>query len=238
MPFLNWIGKEKVINHHKEVPFCVLEKKYTFNQNGEQNSQNKSENMLIHGDNLLALKALLPKFENKVDCIFIDPPYNTGEEKWVYNDNVNDPQIRKWLGQVVGAEGEDLSRHDKWLCMMYPRLRLLQKLLADDGVIYISIDENEETNLKCICDEIFGTSNFIASIPWRKRTAKSDVPFGISQDFDKILTYAKSTKFKAYVKGQPRKYYETEDFPNKPWRVHDLTKQTTAEERPNSFFLQ
>ena len=99
--------------------------------------------MIIHGDNLEALKALLPQYEGKVKCIYIDPPYNTGNEGWCYNDNVSDPHIQKWLGEVVGKEGEDLTRHDKWLCMMYPRLMLLQKLLADDGVIFISIDDNE-----------------------------------------------------------------------------------------------
>ncbi|MDK6689845.1 DNA methyltransferase, partial [Aerococcus urinae] len=105
-----------------------------------------------HGDNLEALKALLPKYEGKVDCIYIDPPYNTGNEGWIYNDAVNDPRIKKWLGEVVGKEGEDLSRHDKWLCMMYPRLRLLQRLLAPTGAIFISVDDNEAANLRLICD--------------------------------------------------------------------------------------
>lgn len=157
MPTLEWIGKEKVINHHQEVPFRVLDKKYTFNAE-------ESENMIIHGDNLLALKSLLPQYEGRVDCIYIDPPYNTGNEKWVYNDNVNDPRIKKWLGEVVGTEGEDLSRHDKWLCMMYPRLKLLHKLLSKNGAIFISIDDNEIYNLKLICDEIFGKNNFVGSI--------------------------------------------------------------------------
>jgi adenine-specific DNA-methyltransferase len=156
MPRLTWLGKDKVENHHNDVPFRVLDRKYTFGE--------PSENMLIHGDNLDALKALLPQYEGRVKCVYIDPPYNTGNEDWVYNDNVNDPKIRKWLGEVVGREGEDLSRHDKWLCMMYPRLRLLQRLLADDGAIFISIDNNEVFNLKLICDEIFGVSNFIDCI--------------------------------------------------------------------------
>lgn len=135
MPTLNWIGKDKVLNHHFEVPFHVLERQYSFDEAGKHEEDNGSENMIIHGDNLLALKSLLPKYEGKIKCIYIDPPYNTGNENWVYNDNVNDPQIQRWLHQVVGKEGEDLSRHDKWLCMMYPRLKLLQRLLADDGVI-------------------------------------------------------------------------------------------------------
>ncbi|MDZ7925107.1 MAG: site-specific DNA-methyltransferase [Marinagarivorans sp.] len=118
-------------------------------------------NRIIHGDNLEALKSLLPEYEGKINCIYIDPPYNTGTEGWRYNDNVNDPKIKKWLGKVVGEEGEDLSRHDKWLCMMYPRLKLLHRLLADDGAIFISIDENEQASLRLIMDEIFGTRNFV-----------------------------------------------------------------------------
>ena len=120
--------------------------------------------MIIRGDNLEALKALLPRYEGCVKCIYIDPPYNTGNEGWVYNDNVNDPKIKKWLGEVVGKEGEDLTRHDKWLCMMYPRLKLLQKLLADDGVIFISIDEIEHRYLELVMDEIFGSANRIDTL--------------------------------------------------------------------------
>ena len=142
MPTLNWIGKEKVVSHHLEVPYRVLDRKYTFGDTPD------SGNMIIHGDNLEALKALLPQYEGKVKCIYIDPPYNTGNENWVYNDNVNDPHIRKWLGKVVGSEIDDLTRHDKWLCMMYPRLVLLQRLLSDDGAIFISIDDNEQANLQ------------------------------------------------------------------------------------------
>lgn len=146
MPTLNWIGKEQIINHHNDVPFRVLERKYTWNADGSSAQQHASRvhstNKIIHGDNLEALKALLPEYEGRIKCIYIDPPYNTGNENWVYNDNVNSPKIRKWLGQVVGKESEDLSRHDKWLCMMYPRLVLLQKLLSDDGAIFISIDDN------------------------------------------------------------------------------------------------
>lgn len=143
------------MNHHLDVPYCVLDRKYSFNESGKHEADNGSQNMIIHGDNLTALKSLLPKYEGKIKCIYIDPPYNTGNEGWINNDNVNDPQIKKWLGEVVGKEGEDLSRHDKWLCMMYPRLRLLEKLLADDGAIFISIDDTECANLRMIYDEIF-----------------------------------------------------------------------------------
>lgn len=160
MPTLHWIGKEKVQKHHNDVPYRVLEKQYTYGEYGNDAPRVVSQdNMIIHGDNLEALKALLPEYQGKVDCIYIDPPYNTGNEGWVYNDNVNDPHIRKWLGAVVGKEAEDLTRHDKWLCMMYPRLVLLQKLLSPNGVMFISIDDFEQTNLKEICHELFGVQN-------------------------------------------------------------------------------
>ena len=147
MPTLHWVGKDKVVNHHHDVPFRLLNHEYRFTaKDGTPN--NSTDNRIIHGDNLEALKSLLPEFEGKVKCIYIDPPYNTGKEGWVYNDNVNDPKIKKWLGQVVGKEGEDLSRHDKWLCMMYPRLKLLHKLLADDGMIFISINDVESASLR------------------------------------------------------------------------------------------
>lgn len=157
MPTLHWIGKDKVINHHMDVPFKVLEHSYGFN-NGEQTEiETKSGNKIIHGDNLEALKSLLPEYENGIDCIYIDPPYNTGNENWVYNDNVNDQKLKKWLGQVVGKESEDLSRHDKWLCMMYPRLKLLQKLLSENGRLVISIGYQEVFNLMPIVKELFNS---------------------------------------------------------------------------------
>ncbi len=191
MPILNWIGKEKVINHHLDVPYKVLERKYDFYDDEQYIEEKYYENKIIRGDNLEALKALLPQYEGKIDCIYIDPPYNTGNEKWVYNDNVNDSKIRKWLGEVVGKEGEDLSRHDKWLCMMYPRLKLLQKLLANDGAIFISIDDNEQANLKLICDEIFGASNFISEMIWQKRKGGGNDSFFIGVDHEYIIVYAK-----------------------------------------------
>lgn len=161
MPTLEWIGKDKVINHHQQVPFRILERQYSYDQQGQHNEDNGSENMIIHGDNLEALKALLPRYEGKVKCIYIDPPYNTGNEGWCYNDNVKDPKIQKWLGEVVGKEGEDLSRHDKWLCMMYPRLRLLQKLLCDDGCIVISISYHELHHLILLCKEFFSSRQIV-----------------------------------------------------------------------------
>ena len=190
MPTLEWIGKEKVVNHHLEVPYRVLERQYSFDENGRHDEDNGSENMIIHGDNLEALKSLLPQYEGRVKCIYIDPPYNTGNEGWVYNDNVNDPHIKEWLNKTVGKEGEDLSRHDKWLCMMYPRLKLLQKLLAEDGAIFISIDDSEVGNLRKICDEIFGGRNFLAQIIWERAFAPVNLKKHFSPSHDYIICYA------------------------------------------------
>ncbi len=161
MPTLDWIGKEKVVNHHLDVPYRVLEHKYSYDENGQHTEDNNSENMIINGDNLAALKSLLPQYEGRIKCIYIDPPYNTGNEGWIYNDNVNDPRIKKWLGEVVGKDGEDLSRHDKWLSMMYPRLKLLQRLLTEDGCLILSISYHELHNLIGICKEIFATRQIV-----------------------------------------------------------------------------
>lgn len=199
MPTLEWIGKDKVVNHHQEVPFRILDKKYTFNAEN-------SDNMIIHGDNLLALKSLLPQYKGLIDCIYIDPPYNTGkkEGQWVYSDNVDDPRIKKWLGEVVGAEGEDLSRHDKWLCMMYPRLKLLHKLLSNEGIIFISIDDNELASLKLCCDEIFGSSNFIGylSVEINPKGRKNSDFISISNDY--CVIYAKNKKDTYFLENIPK----------------------------------
>lgn len=193
MPTLTWIGKEKVVNHHQEVPYRVLEHKYGFRADDPADTTpTNSGNKIIHGDNLEALKSLLPEYEGRIKCIYIDPPYNTGNEKWVYNDNVNDPKIKEWLGQVVGKQGEDLSRHDKWLCMMYPRLKLLHKLLADYGVIFISIDDNELANLKQLCDEIFGANNFIDFFSWVKTETPANLSYKTKKSVEYIVCYQKS----------------------------------------------
>jgi adenine-specific DNA-methyltransferase len=204
MPTLTWVGKDKVVNHHHDVPFRILNKQYSFAANNHS-LINSTQNRIIQGDNLEALKSLLPEFEGKVKCIYIDPPYNTGNEGWVYNDNVNDPKMKKWLGQVVGKEGEDLSRHDKWLCMMYPRLKLLHKLLADDGVIFVSIDDNEQANLKLIMDEIWGAGNFLASIAWEKRYTRSNNAKLFYSLKDTILVYRKSHLVSELKEGRTEK---------------------------------
>lgn len=188
MPTLHWVGKDKVKHHHRDVPYRVLLDDHHY-QAPAGTPGNSTDNRIIQGDNLEALKSLLPEFEGKVQCIYIDPPYNTGNEGWVYNDNVNDPRIKKWLGQVVGKEGEDMSRHDKWLCMMYPRLKLLHRLLKDDGVILISIDRNELASLKTIMDEIFLASNWVGEICWRNVTDNN--PTNISLEHEYVICYAK-----------------------------------------------
>jgi site-specific DNA-methyltransferase (adenine-specific)/adenine-specific DNA-methyltransferase len=163
MSTLNWIGRKAVVNHHKQVPFHLLKDVPELSA-GDPGSGN----LLVEGDNLLALKALLPYYAGQVKCIYIDPPYNTGSENWVYNDNVNSPEMREWLGKVVGRDGEDLSRHDKWLCMMYPRLSLLRNFLRDDGAIFVSLDDNEIHRARFIMDEIFGEQNFVEQFVWKK----------------------------------------------------------------------
>ena len=240
MPTLEWIGKDKVINHHQDVPYRVLERIYSYDENGQHDEDNGSKNMIIRGDNLEALKALLPKYEGQVKCIYIDPPYNTGNEGWVYNDNVNDPKIKKWLGEVVGKEGEDLSRHDKWLCMMYPRLRLLQKLLSQDGVIFISVDVNEKFNLKLLCDEIFGSNMFIADIAViNNLKGRSDDKY-IATAHESLLIYQKGD-FVTNGVAVPEEYeteYKLSDI-NGRYRLQGLRKRGAGakrEDRPNMYY--
>lgn len=203
-----------------------------------------TENLYIEGDNLEVLKLLQETYLGKIKMIYIDPPYNTGND-FVYEDDF--AQSTEEYLENSGQFDEDGNRlvknldsngrfHTDWLNMIYSRLKLAKDLLADDGVIFISIDDNEVENLLKCCGEVFGDCNFVAQIPWRKRTAKSDVPFGVSQDYEYIICFAKSSNFSASVEGKERKYYETPDFAGRPWRVHDLTKQTTASERPNSYF--
>jgi len=183
-----------VVNHHHEVPFRLLEKKYTFTGN-EGVRANSTDNKIIHGDNLEALKSLLPEFEGKVNCIYIDPPYNTGNEGWVYNDAVNDPKIKKWLGQVVGKEGEDLSRHDKWLCMMYPRLKLLHRLLAKNGVFFLQLNDDELHYAKVLMDEIFGRDSYINEVCVKMKLTAGASGGGedkrLKKNIENILIYTK-----------------------------------------------
>lgn len=226
-----------MINHHIDVPYRVLEHSYGYSNGTQTEEETRSGNKIIHGDNLEALKALLPEYEGRIKCIYIDPPYNTGNEGWVYNDNVNDPKIKKWLGRVVGKESEDLSRHDKWLCMMYPRLKILYKLLAADGVIFISIDDGELYNLKLIADEIFGSNNFVTSFVWRRRASSQLSQNNVSVDHEYTVSYIRSgqTKFKGINKDY-KNYSNPDSDPKGPWTLGDLTVGMTKEQRPNQFF--
>ncbi len=241
MPTLDWIGKSRVVNHHLDVPYHVLERVYSFDESGRHDGDNGSGNTIIHGDNLLALKSLLPQYEGRVKCIYIDPPYNTGNENWVYNDNVNDPRIKKWLGDVVGKEGEDLSRHDKWLCMMYPRLKLLQRLLAEDGAIFISIDDNERDNLKLVCNEIFGLSSYKGCIVRATGTTTGQDGSGLGSSFDYVLIYAKSKDF--IFGGLPLTQKDLKRFENTDERgsysylqLRKTGSNDRREDRPNMYY--
>jgi adenine-specific DNA-methyltransferase len=230
MPTLTWTGKDKVINHHHDVPLRVLQPEYTYAA-PEGSPANSADNRIIHGDNLEALKSLLPEFEGRVNCIYIDPPYNTGNEGWVYNDAVNDPRIKKWLGQVVGKEGEDLTRHDKWLCMMYPRLKLLHRLLAKDGVIFISIDDVEAKYLNLILDEIFSQSNFITKFIWKSRQNKDNrTKNGVSVDHEYVFCYGKK------LRGDMRdlSQYSNQDNDSRGvWTSGNMVGLASKEARPN-----
>ena len=235
MPTLHWVGKEKVVNHHHEVPFRVLDKVSSFRA-PDGLPANSTDNRIIHGDNLEALKSLLPEFEGCVKCIYIDPPYNTGNESWVYNDAVNDPKMKRWLGQVVGKEGEDLSRHDKWLCMMYPRLKLLHRILASDGIFLCSIDENEYHRLKLVLDEIFGVNGYIGSICWRTRNTDNRVKTRLSVDHEYVLVYSKGAPLVGRV-------IDRSDFKNSdgdvrgPYVTDPLTGKAAAKDRPNLHYV-
>lgn len=196
MPVLNWIGKSAVVKHHKDVPYRLLEPVPSLSCPPADGSD--PGNLIVQGDNLHALKSLLPRYAGQVKCIYIDPPYNTGVDDrdesgsrtgWIYSDNVNNPEISAWLGKVVGAEAEDLSRHDKWLCMMYPRLMLLKQFLRDDGVIFVSIDENEYASLRLLLDEIFGIRNRVGTLIWHNATDNN--PTNIAIEHEYVLCYAR-----------------------------------------------
>lgn len=187
MPTLHFKGKTFVQNHHLAVKYHQLVPKKEFSLTDKVSLH---DNLIIQGDNLKALKALLPTYSGQIKCIYIDPPYNTGSEKWVYNDNVNSPMIQEWLGSTV--DKEDLTRHDKWLCMMMPRLKLLRELLSEDGAIFISCDDNEQHRLRGIMDEIFGEQNFIQNIIWQKKFSPQNDAKYFSDNHDFLICYAKN----------------------------------------------
>ncbi len=223
MPTLDWIGKKAVVGHHREVPYRTLkcDRKLSVGDPG-------SGNLLVEGDNLEALKALLPYYARRVKCIYIDPPYNTGNEGWVYNDAVNSPEMRNWLGKTVGKEAEDLSRHDKWLCMMMPRIRLLRDFLTDDGAVFVSIDDNESHHLRLLMDEIFGARNFVAQIIWQKVYSPKNSAKYFSEDHDYICVYARNKEqwkpnLIPRTEAQDKAYKNPDDDPRGPWKTSDLS---------------
>lgn len=222
MPTIDWIGKKAVLNHHREVPYHLLR-----SDNSLSVDEPGTGNLLVQGDNLISLKALLPYYAGKVKCIYIDPPYNTGNENWVYNDAVNSPEIRNWLGRVVGAEAEDLSRHDKWLCMLYPRLQLLKKFLCEDGAIFISIDDHEVYTLRLLMEEIFGPRNFIASVIWQKVYSPKNSAKHFSEDHDYIIVYAKNAEawrpnLVSRTLKQDKAYKNPDNDSRGPWKPSGL----------------
>lgn len=236
MPTLSWIGKNKVVNHHHDVPFRVLNLEEQIRA-PEGAPENTTGNRIVHGDNLGVLKSLLPEFDGQINCIFIDPPYNTGNEGWVYNDNVNDPKLLKWLGEVVGKEGEDLSRHDKWLCMMYPRLKLLHRLLARDGVLFVSIDDVEHAHLRLVLDEIFGRQNFLANFVWQSKDTPGNNSGGVAETHNHIIAFRKGPDFKPTLLARNEKQLSTYANPDNDPRLDWLpTPLTRAEHRDRDYY--
>ncbi|MGU9977260.1 MAG: site-specific DNA-methyltransferase, partial [Candidatus Oxydemutatoraceae bacterium WSBS_2016_MAG_OTU14] len=186
MPRIDFIGKGDVAGHHLGVPFHGLK----IDKSKSVGNADIDDNLIIQGDNLLALKALLPRYAGKVKCIYIDPPYNTGNEGWVYNDKVNSPTLKNWYKKVVG--GDDQCRHDKWLCMMYPRLQLLKELLSDDGVIFISCDDNEQHRLRFIMDEVFGEENFVENFTVRANPRGNQAKRLTASEHEYVISCAKN----------------------------------------------
>lgn len=227
MPTLEFKGKQFVYSHHLGVPFRELQVVPDKSLPAKGQKPSLDDNLIIHGDNLEALKALLPTHAGKVDCIFIDPPYNTGNEGWCYNDNVRSPLMKEWLKKSANpVDKEDLERHDKWLCMMWPRLNLLYDLLSDSGSIWITLDDNEVHRFRSLMDEIFGKQNFIATVIWRKNYAPKSSARHFSEDHDYILVYAKHSErwvpnLLARSDEQNAAYRDTGD-PRGPWRPNNL----------------
>ena len=223
MPTLNFKGKVFVENHHLAVPYHEL---VPVRSKGLSGTASLHDNLIVHGDNLAALKALMPTYHGKVKCIAIDPPYNTGNEGWAYNDRVNSPMMKDWFGKVV--DRDDLTRHDKWCCMMMPRLKLLRELLADNGAIFITIDDNEVHRLRFLMDEVFGEENFVANVIWQKVFAPKNSAKYFSEDHDHVLVYARRIESWApnLLKRREQaisRYKNPDSDPRGAWSSSDLT---------------
>ena len=218
MPKLDFTGKQHIYAHHLTVPYRPLVPDFA----KSVNPSGVEDNLIIHGDNLYALKALLPRYAGRVKCIYIDPPYNTGNEGWIYNDKVNSPLLRQWFQTQSPVDGEDLERHDKWLCMLWPRLQLLKELLADDGVIFVSIDDNEQHHLRMLMDEVFGAENFVAQIAWQSRSSVQN-DTDISVNHECILVYARlrRAKDRRLRKSNAATWWSAEGFAVYPLFLND-----------------
>ncbi len=245
MPTLDFKGKQHIYAHHLSVPYRSLKPIASksistpppppaYTDANAAASSSPDDNLIIHGDNLHALKALLPRYAGRVKCIYIDPPYNTGNEGWAYSDSVNSPLIRAWLAENKPVDSEDLERHDKWLCMMWPRLQLLKQMLSDDGVIFVSIDDNEQHQLRMLMDEIWGAENFVANIVWKKKNGPQNDARYFSDNHDFVLCYAKNktddTRWQRNLLPRTKKQdarYKFNDHDGKgPWTTGDLSVKT------------
>ncbi len=238
MPYLDFAGKPRVYAHHLSVPFRPLVPDFERSVlPSGSDAPPADDNLIIHGDNLEALKSLMPRYAGRIDCIYIDPPYNTGNEGWVYNDNVNSPMMRKWIEKQSPVDNEDLERHDKWLCMMWPRLVLLRELLAETGTLFVSIDDNEVHHLRSIMDEIFGEDHFMAWIAWQQRYGRSNNARLFSNQREHILVYRRSESVERIRVGRDPELNETyrnpDDDPRGPWSSVSYQNPVTKTERPN-----
>ena len=230
MPTLEFKGKHHIYAHHLTVPYRPL-----LTDENKSCPLREDDNLIIHGDNLHALKALLPRYANRIKCIYIDPPYNTGNEGWIYNDNVNNPPMQQWFKEHSPVDNEDLERHDKWLCMMWPRLHLLKELLSDDGVIFISIDDNEQHHLRMLMDDIFGGQNFVTNIIWQKKYSPQNDAKYFSDNHDFVVCYAKNKEtwrpiLLPRTEKHDSRYSNPDNDSRGPWKSSGLDVKTYQEE--------
>jgi len=243
MPEIVFKGKEYVYNHHLSVPYRPLLADSALGLG----APNLAGNLVIHGDNLHALKSLLPRHAGKVDLVFIDPPYNTGNEGWCYSDGVNSPIMKEWLS-TNPVDGDDMLRHDKWLCMMWPRLVLLRELLSESGSIWITLDDNEVHRARMVLDEIFGAENFVVTCVWQKKQSPQNDAIYFSTMHDYVLVYAKQVKLSGddaagwrrnlLLRGQEQedRYLNVDSDARGAWSSSDYTCNKTADERPNLYY--
>lgn len=219
MPKLEFKGKHHIHAHH----LTVAHRQLVPCSEKSLGSTGVDGNLIIQGDNLYALKTLMPRYASKVKCIFIDPPYNTGNEGWVYSDSVNSPLMRQWIQEKAKVDDEDLERHDKWLCMMWPRLHLLKELLSQDGAIFVTIDDNEQPRLRMLMDEIFGEGNFVANFVWQHRKSRqNDIDVSLSHNY--VVCYAASRENFRFNAGEvdESKFSNPDNDPRGPWTADPM----------------